>query len=83
MFVDTNWVHAMFMNQLPAKQSASKMMEQQKKHDALAMQKRNLSYQLLESESDGEAPVKRSSGKSKKSKKRQLRNKKESSDSEE
>ncbi|KAF6039237.1 DHX16 [Bugula neritina] len=69
-------------NKLPPKQSATKLLEQQKRQDALSMQRRNQSYQLVETDSEEEKVSKKSSTKSKKSSKRQLRHKKESSESE-
>lgn len=69
----------LFVLQMPAKVSASKLLEQQKMQDARALHKQSQSYQLVESDSEEE----KTSKKSKKSKKRQLRAKKEDSESEE
>ena len=65
---------------MPTKQSATKLLERQKREDALALQKRNQSYNLIESDGDEETSSK--TLKSKKSRKRQLRNKQESSSEE-
>lgn len=58
-----------------------KMMEQQKREEALAMYKKNASYQLIESDCEEETTSKAKI--SSKSKKRRLRSKKESESSEE
>jgi len=56
------------------------MAEQQKRKEALEQQHKNMSYQLVESDED-ETPKKKKSHN--KTKKRQLRDKKEQSDSDE
>lgn len=66
---------------MPAKVSATKLLEQQKMQSAIALQKQNQSYQLVESSESEEEE--KTSKKSKKSKKRQLRAKKDGSESEE
>ena len=80
LFIFTLLHDSMFL-QLPARESATKLLEKKKREDALALQKRNQSYGLIDSDSDEE--FSKTSKKLKKSRKRQLRNKKESSGSEE
>ncbi|XP_067933962.1 pre-mRNA-splicing factor ATP-dependent RNA helicase DHX16-like [Watersipora subatra] len=66
---------------LPTRQSAVKLLERQKREEALAFQKRNQSYNLIDSDSDQEETPK-TLQKLKRNKKRQLRDKREGSESE-